>query len=75
MQIKIEGSDECEVREGERELLAGSFFFFFGCSLQTFSLGGWAGWDETPQNKNEWRARTREGKPMKDRTRKGINRG
>lgn len=29
MQIKIEGSDECEVREGERELLAGSFFFFF----------------------------------------------
>lgn len=26
MQIKIEGSDECEVREGERELLAGSFF-------------------------------------------------
>lgn len=40
MQIKIEGSDECEVREGERELLAGSFFFFFWLQPSDFQPWG-----------------------------------
>ena len=69
MQIKIEGSDECEVREGERELLAGSFFL-------AAALGAGQAGMRHHKTRTSGEQERRKGKAMKNRrTRKGINRG